>query len=139
MTYLEDVIDVVDVRVVSRYVVEMLFANGESRVIDLEAFLTGPIFEPLRVDYRRSSRSVSTPSSGRSCGRTAPTSHPGRCTDAAIPSPLSRRADHGEHRRHQPRSAALDGRVSAEGTGESRFGLRSRRPLITSAETRLGG
>lgn len=48
---LEAVIDVTDVRVLSRYVVELDFADGERRVLDLEPLLTGPIFRPLVEDY----------------------------------------------------------------------------------------
>lgn len=51
MTELAPVIDVIDVRVLSRYVVELAFANGEVRVIDLEPSLWGEMFEPLVADY----------------------------------------------------------------------------------------
>lgn len=51
MTDLEPLIDVTDVRVLARYVVELKFANGELRVIDLEPLLWGEMFEPLRADY----------------------------------------------------------------------------------------
>lgn len=45
------VIDVTSVRVLSRYVVELSFADGEVRVIDLEPLLWGEMFEPLLADY----------------------------------------------------------------------------------------
>jgi Protein of unknown function (DUF2442) len=48
---LAPVIDVTGVRVLARYVVEVTFADGAVRVIDLESLLWGPIFEPLRGDY----------------------------------------------------------------------------------------
>jgi hypothetical protein len=45
------VTDVTGVRVLGRYVVELRFANGELKVIDLEPLLWGPMFEPLVGDY----------------------------------------------------------------------------------------
>lgn len=39
------------VRVLARYVVELTFAGGERRVIDLEPFLDGPALDPLKDDY----------------------------------------------------------------------------------------
>jgi hypothetical protein len=51
MDELAPLIDVTAVRVLARYVVELEFANGETRVIDLEPFLWGEVFEPLRADY----------------------------------------------------------------------------------------
>jgi hypothetical protein len=44
-------VDVTAVRVLSRYLVELDFADGAKRVIDLETFLWGPMFEPLLADY----------------------------------------------------------------------------------------
>ena len=35
----------------ARYVVELTFADGDVRVIDLEPLLWGPMFEPLVSDY----------------------------------------------------------------------------------------
>ena len=32
------------------YEVELLFSNGEQKVVDLETLLHGPIFEPIRRD-----------------------------------------------------------------------------------------
>lgn len=48
---MEPVNDVVAVRVLSRYVVEFTFERGEVRVLDLEPFLEGEAFEPLKADY----------------------------------------------------------------------------------------
>lgn len=51
MTDLAPLIDVTEVRVLSRYVVELTFAEEGQRVIDLEPLLCGPMFEPLLADY----------------------------------------------------------------------------------------
>ncbi len=51
MTELAPLIDVTDVRLLARYVVELTFAHGSERVIDLEPLLWGPMFEPLLADY----------------------------------------------------------------------------------------
>lgn len=51
MTDLEPLIEVTDVRVLARYVVELTFADGDVRVIDLEPMLWGEMFEPLKADY----------------------------------------------------------------------------------------
>lgn len=51
MSELEPVVDVTSVRVLSRYIVEVRFANGEVKVIDLEPHLWGEAFEPLLNDY----------------------------------------------------------------------------------------
>ena len=51
MSELAPLIDVTDVRVLARYVVELTFADGSERVIDLEPLLWGPMFEPLLADY----------------------------------------------------------------------------------------
>ena len=45
-------LDVTAVRVLARYFVELTFADGTARVIDLEAMLWGPVFEPLLADYQ---------------------------------------------------------------------------------------
>jgi hypothetical protein len=45
------VVDVVDARLLGRYVLEVTFADGAVRIIDLEPLLTGPMFEPLAHDY----------------------------------------------------------------------------------------
>ena len=51
MTDLQPLIDVTSVRVLARYVVELTFADGSVRVIDLEPLLWGEMFEPLVSDY----------------------------------------------------------------------------------------
>ena len=48
MTELEPLIDVTGVRLLARYVVELTFADGHVRVMDLESLLWGPMFEPLK-------------------------------------------------------------------------------------------
>jgi hypothetical protein len=48
---MEPMNDVTAVRVLSRYVVELSFETGDVRVVDLEPFLDGPVFEPLKKDY----------------------------------------------------------------------------------------
>lgn len=40
--------DVVAVRVVRDYILEVSFADGSRRCVDLESELWGPMFEPLR-------------------------------------------------------------------------------------------
>lgn len=44
-------VDVTGVRVLARYLLELTFDTGETRVIDVESWLTGPMFEPLVADY----------------------------------------------------------------------------------------
>lgn len=51
MSDLAPLIDVTDVRVLARYIVELTFADGSERVIDLEPLLWGSMFEPLVSDY----------------------------------------------------------------------------------------
>jgi hypothetical protein len=46
-----ELIDVTDVKVLARYVLELTFDNGETRVIDVEDMLFGPAFAPIREDY----------------------------------------------------------------------------------------
>lgn len=48
---MDQVIDVTAARVLARYVVELTFETGETKVIDLEPLLRGPIFAPLVDDY----------------------------------------------------------------------------------------
>lgn len=48
---MEQVIDVTAARVLARYVVELTFETGETKIIDLEPLLRGPVFEPLVDDY----------------------------------------------------------------------------------------
>jgi Protein of unknown function (DUF2442) len=47
----EQVIDVTAARILARYVVELTFESGETKVIDLEPLLHGPVFQPLVDDY----------------------------------------------------------------------------------------
>lgn len=42
--------DVTALRVLSRFVVELTFETGDVRVLELEPYLEGPAFEPLRQD-----------------------------------------------------------------------------------------
>lgn len=53
---LDTLVSVTDVRVVSRYIVELDFDNGERRVVDLEEFLWGPMFAGVRSDYAQFQR-----------------------------------------------------------------------------------
>ena len=48
---LQPIVDVVGVRVLSRYIVELTFADDEVKVIDLESLLWGEAFAPLLDDY----------------------------------------------------------------------------------------
>lgn len=64
MSDLAPLIDVTDVRVLARYVVELTFANGSERVIDLEPLLWGPMFEPLVSDYDLFRRVTVDPDAG---------------------------------------------------------------------------
>lgn len=43
--------DVTAVRVLSRHVVELTFETGDVRVLDLEPFLDGHVFEGIKQDY----------------------------------------------------------------------------------------
>ena len=51
MSDLAPLIDVTNVRILARYVVQLTFADGSERVIDLEPLLWGPTYEPLLTDY----------------------------------------------------------------------------------------
>jgi len=51
MDELAPLIDVVDAKVLQGFEVELTFANGEVRTIDLSPFLWGPMFETIRDDY----------------------------------------------------------------------------------------
>lgn len=51
MSEIRPIIDVVDVQLLGRYVIELAFENGEVRIIDLEPYLTGRMFEPLVENY----------------------------------------------------------------------------------------
>jgi hypothetical protein len=48
---MEPMNDVMAVRVLPRYVVELTFESGNVRVLDLEPLLTGEVFEPLTAEY----------------------------------------------------------------------------------------
>jgi hypothetical protein len=48
---MERMVDVVQARILARYIVELTFETGETKVIDLEPLLLGPIFEPLLKNY----------------------------------------------------------------------------------------
>jgi len=64
MTELALVIDVTGVRVLARYVVELTFEDGAVRVIDLEPFLCGPMFEPIKASYDLFLRIAVDPTAG---------------------------------------------------------------------------
>jgi hypothetical protein len=64
MSDLAPLIDVTEVRVLARYVVELTFADGSERVIDLEPLLWGPMFEPLVSDYDLFRRVTVDPDAG---------------------------------------------------------------------------
>lgn len=51
MSELRPIVDVKSVRVLARYVVELTFADGAVRVLDLEPHLSGPIYDVIRADY----------------------------------------------------------------------------------------
>lgn len=44
-------VDVVGVRVLTGYVLQLTFSTGEVGEVDVEDLLWGPVFEPLRRDY----------------------------------------------------------------------------------------
>lgn len=44
---------VTDVLVLARYIVELTFADGQRKVIDLEPHLWGEMFEPILADYEQ--------------------------------------------------------------------------------------
>jgi hypothetical protein len=58
VTEAELLVDVVAVRVLARYVLELTFDDGAVKILDLEDWLTGPDFDWLREDYE-AFRSVS--------------------------------------------------------------------------------
>jgi hypothetical protein len=51
MTQADLLVDVVEVRVLARYFLELTFDDGAVKVLDLEDWLTGPDFGWLREDY----------------------------------------------------------------------------------------
>jgi hypothetical protein len=64
MSDLAPLIDVKAVRVLARYMVELTFADGSERVIDLEPLLWGPMFVPLLTDYALFRRVTVDPDAG---------------------------------------------------------------------------
>jgi len=64
MNELSPIVDVKGVRVLARYVVELSFADGAVRVIDLEPYLSGEIYEALRVDYEAFKQVRADPEAG---------------------------------------------------------------------------
>jgi hypothetical protein len=67
MSEVPDFIDVTDVQVLGRYVVELTFDNGEVRVLDLEPHPWGEMFEPIVADYRLFQRVRVDPDRGTIC------------------------------------------------------------------------
>ena len=51
MSEIAPLIRVTGVRVLARYIVELTFEDGAVKVIDLEPYLWGEMFEPLTADY----------------------------------------------------------------------------------------
>ena len=41
---------VTDVRVLGRYVLELTFDTGETKILDMEPLMWGPVFQPVLVD-----------------------------------------------------------------------------------------
>lgn len=97
MTELPPLLDVTAVRVLARYLVELTFAEGTERVVDLEAMLRGPVFKPLLTDYELHGRVNVDRAHGTSCGRTERTSPPERCTSDQSPRRLPTITDDGAH------------------------------------------
>lgn len=44
-------VSVTDVRVLARYVLELAFDTDETKVLDMEPLMWGPVFQPLLADY----------------------------------------------------------------------------------------
>ncbi|CAN5815285.1 hypothetical protein BH24ACT15_BH24ACT15_07570 [soil metagenome] len=61
---MEPIVDITEVRVLSRYIVELVFESGYVRVIDLEELLDGPVFDPLLADYDLFSQVVADTDAG---------------------------------------------------------------------------
>ena len=94
MTDFEPIVDVTSVRVLSRYIVEVGFANGDVKVIDLEPQLWGEAFEPLLQDYKLFCSVAVDEQAGTTAGQTVPTSPHGRSTSrAALQSPGQPQSD----------------------------------------------
>ncbi len=51
MSDLPEIIDVVEAKILARHIIELVFEDGERRVIDLEPYLAGPMFQALADDY----------------------------------------------------------------------------------------
>ena len=126
MTDLTPLADVATVRVLARYIVELTFADGSERVIDLEAMLWGPVFEPAAGGLTSSSAgSPSTPMLAPPCGRTARTYLPEPSTSKSKPSmPAVDHRPRAEWLRHE---AAPAPRRAASGRGRLRGARRSAR------------
>ncbi len=43
-------VEVRSVKVLDKFRVDLEFSNGEHKIVDLEPFLRGPVFEPVRTD-----------------------------------------------------------------------------------------
>ena len=46
-----DLVSVIGVRVLGRYVLELAFDTGEVKIIDMEPLMWGPVFRPILADY----------------------------------------------------------------------------------------
>ena len=64
MSDLAPLIDVTNLRILARYMVQLTFADGSERVIDLEPLLWGPMFEPLLADYSLFRQVTADPDTG---------------------------------------------------------------------------
>ncbi|HUG86772.1 MAG TPA: hypothetical protein VMM13_19540 [Euzebya sp.] len=53
MSELTPLVRVTDVKVLARYIVELAFADGAVKVLDLEPHLWGEMFSDLRDDHRQ--------------------------------------------------------------------------------------
>lgn len=69
-------LDIVGVRVLARYVLELTFETGEVKVIDVEPELYGTAFAALRDDDTLFRAVAVDPEAGRSSGRMVPTCPP---------------------------------------------------------------
>ncbi len=46
----EELVRIKDVKALDAFKVHLTFTDGSTKVVDLEAFLHGPVFEPMRND-----------------------------------------------------------------------------------------
>ena len=46
----EQLVRIKDVEVLDGFKVQLMFTDGSAKVIDLDAYLRGPVFEPIRSD-----------------------------------------------------------------------------------------